>query len=99
MFGVRPDDPPERVRDEIGGPVPPPTGRPPPRVPSEVLRVQQVQGAAGRRRQVLHARREPRLRAGLAQAAEDVGGGDSGEEGEGRETAQEQGLNEDCDLR
>lgn len=94
---MRPDDTGQRVRDEVGGALRPPAGGAAARVPPQVLRVQQVRVAPGRRGQVLHAGRQPRLRTGLAQAAQELGGDDDRQEGQGGKAEEEQGLNDGAD--
>lgn len=90
---MRTDDSRQRAGDEVGRSLAPSARGPIARLSPEMLRVQQVRLCTGRGGQVLHAGRQSRLRAGLAQVAEEFGGHDDGAQGEGGETSQEQGLN------
>lgn len=94
MLGVRPDDRRQRDGDAIWWSASPTTRRPAPRLPPEMLHVQQMRGAAHARRQVLHVGRQPGLRTGLAQVAEELSRGDAdGAEREGWPAATEPRLN------
>lgn len=85
VCGVRPHDPGQRVRDAGGSGAA--------RVPPQVFRVQQVRSAAGARGPLLPAGRQSGVRAGLAQAAQGLGGvGTGGAQGQGGPAAAESGL-------
>lgn len=85
VCGVRPHDPGQRVRDAGGSGAA--------RVPPKVFRVQQVRSAAGAGGPLLPAGRQSGVRAGLAQAAQGLGGvGAGGAQGQGGPAAAESGL-------